>query len=1413
MDTTTGTPPARPRRRRWPWLLAALLVLLPPLALAAALAAAWQALHTEAGTRWWLTRVADHLPGLEFEAPQGALLGPTAEFRLARLAWRRDRAGGDGLRIDELRVSGLQLRNWRLQAPHVDLHARAVTARRLVLTRAPRAEPAPAPQPPRQLLLPLTGVIERIAIDSVEMPGLPAAIEALQARAEIGTVHRIDGLSLRWRGLRLEGSAQLGAAAPLPLQAGLAVRGDTDAGSADLLPPWAKDVALKLQARGPLERFAVEATLAMQDQRLDASAELTPFATLPVSRLDARFAQLDLARLLAPLVTEGGVPGTALTGRATLALQSGRPPSVQLELDNALPGRWDRQRLPVATLALQAGGQGQRWQIERAELALASAPGASAGRVSLSGQLDGRDGTLQLALTEVALAELDRRAPPLRLSGPLTLRHAAAPASAQALGRLDFDALLQGHLLGAMRQKSPAPLRQAVQLGAQGSATADQLRLDRLAVEAGNARLSGTVRARRLAGAQWDTEADLQLSRFDPAVWLPGEPQAAWRRAGNALNGRAQLRARVPAAPADTAALLAGLRGTLALDLADSRLAGQPLAVKLAAAADGAGLLTADASADAADNRLQAALKLRAPTRGAAAGDEQVRLQLDAPALARLSALAAAFGGGPLAGRAEMTLQADGAVGSWLLGNARGTIKTQGTAKLASLRVGALQLESGSADWNATLPGAGAIGQAMSGAAVQAHAQLARLQVPGLLVPQVRLDAEGSLAEHRARLHALLRQPRPAGAEAEAEPAPLALDADLRGRWEGSGDARPQQRWRATLAELTLQPLPARAGAAANGTPLLVARDVRIELLQAAERLRLQAEPGRAEVLGASLRWSLLRWERMGTAPARIDAHADVEPFRVAGLLQRLQPDFGWGGDLTIGARAVLRSDPQFSARVEVARVGGDLHVTEFGNVQPLGLSELRFALEAEAGTWVLTQQFEGSQIGRLGGRQTLRVAADRAWPADDSPIEGALGLHVDNLGTWGAWVPAGWRLAGELEAALRIDGRLKAPELTGAVYGRALGLRNALEGVALRDGDLQARFEGNRAELTRLRFKAGDGELRIAGEARLGAEPQARLTVDADRATVLGRVDRRVVASGQATARLEAQSIAIDGSLRVDEGLIDISQSDAPALGDDVTVVRRTARSGAPEQPPAPQTPRAVDLKLLVQLGERLRLRGRGIDTRLEGELRLTTPNGKLAAHGEIRTERGTYEAYGQKLEIAQGVITFVGDIANPRLNIEAVRANTDTRVGVIVGGSALSPRVRLFSDPELPATEKLALLVTGRSYDSLGGSETLLLQRAALALLAGDGSDGSTGSNFDIARLFQLDELSVRQSDGAVRDTVVSLGKQVSERVYLGYERGLSAAAGNWQLIYRIARRFTLRAQSGEDPAVDLIWLFRWN
>ena len=74
-------------------------------------------------------------------------------------------------------------------------------------------------------------------------------------------------------------------------------------------------------------------------------------------------------------------------------------------------------------------------------------------------------------------------------------------------------------------------------------------------------------------------------------------------------------------------------------------------------------------------------------------------------------------------------------------------------------------------------------------------------------------------------------------------------------------------------------------------------------------------------------------------------------------------------------------------------------------------------------------------------------------------------------------------------------------------------------------------------------------------------------------------------------------------------------------------------------------------------------------------------------------------------------------------------------------------------------------------------------------------------------------IDELGVGQREsGTDRETVITLGKQLSRRLYIGSERSVNATTGTWQLIYRIAQRFTLRAQSGGENAVDLVWSWRW-
>jgi translocation and assembly module TamB len=495
-----------------------------------------------------------------------------------------------------------------------------------------------------------------------------------------------------------------------------------------------------------------------------------------------------------------------------------------------------------------------------------------------------------------------------------------------------------------------------------------------------------------------------------------------------------------------------------------------------------------------------------------------------------------------------------------------------------------------------------------------------------------------------------------------------------------------------------------------------------------------------------------------------------------------------------------------------VERHAGDLDLHDAFGGQALGLEAARATLSVHEGRWRFSQVLAGRALGMLDAAVGLQAAPTDRWPSADAALEGRIRAQVTDLGAWAPWIPAGWRLAGELHGEAQLGGRLGAPLYAGTLAGTRVGLRNLLQGVNLGPGELELRFEEDGARIERFVLAGGEGTLRIGGEAHLGATPSARFDLHAERFRVLGRIDRRIVASGDATVRLDAAGLRADGRVTIDEGQLDLASREAPVLDDDVTVHDGEAaaqRPGAKAAAPATAGAPRVDLELAIDLGSALRLRGRGIDTKLAGALRATTPGGRLAVDGTVHTVGGTYAAYGQQLEIARGNLEFVGSIDDPRLDVLALRPNLDVAVGVEISGDALNPRVRLYADDaSLSDTDKLSWLLLGRAPDGLGRDDAALLQRAALALLAGENGPSSGA----LLRNLGLDELSVRQTDdGTVRQTVVSLGKQLSRHWYVGYERGINAAAGAWQLVYRIARRFTLRAQSGEDSSLDLIWTWR--
>ena len=630
---------------------------------------------------------------------------------------------------------------------------------------------------------------------------------------------------------------------------------------------------------------------------------------------------------------------------------------------------------------------------------------------------------------------------------------------------------------------------------------------------------------------------------------------------------------------------------------------------------------------------------------------------------------------------------------------------------------------------------------------------------------------------------------------------------------------------------------------------------------QTATSRSLESSAGTLRLTGpnpgtALLTWQSARWSQTGTPsgptnPLRTQwsTQGRLTDLPVA-WLEAFSPtplaELGLRGNVILGGQWDAQSNGALQVRAHLERTAGDLQLLGEGDdttLRSAGLRLARLDVFNNGDQLGANLRWDSERAGQLQAdlaTQLQHTGGDWAWPAE-APLTGQLRAQLPRVGAWSVLAPPGWRMRGTLDADATLSGTRKRPLWRGQLSAKDLALRSVVDGIDFSGGTLRTRLDGERLDIDEFTLQGAGGSagglLTATGFAQWPApessavkEPpfleRLRLEMDATAKAlrVSARSDRRLVLSGNLSARLVSAKLAIRGTLTADQALFVMPEDSTPRLGGDV-VVRKPAPATpltAPRSTPsAPATPLQIqpDLVITLDLGSDFQVRGSGLSTLLEGSVELRNAGRTLAPRlsGTLRTAQGTYKAYGQQLDIEEGVLRFTGPYDNPSLDILAIRPNLTQRVGVQISGTALLPVVRLYADPDLPDSEKLAWLVLGRSGAN-GGAESAMLQQAALALLGNRA--GATGG---IADAFGLDEISLRggsdgdalptgNSTGATGATVI-LGKRISRDFYVAYERSLAGTVGTLSIFYDLSRRFTLRGQTGEQSAVDLIFTVRYD
>jgi translocation and assembly module TamB len=291
-------------------------------------------------------------------------------------------------------------------------------------------------------------------------------------------------------------------------------------------------------------------------------------------------------------------------------------------------------------------------------------------------------------------------------------------------------------------------------------------------------------------------------------------------------------------------------------------------------------------------------------------------------------------------------------------------------------------------------------------------------------------------------------------------------------------------------------------------------------------------------------------------------------------------------------------------------------------------------------------------------------------------------------------------------------------------------------------------------------------------------------------------------------------QQLFIGGKFTVDRALFTLPEKSAPELSDDVVVIR-DSKSGKQDAAPGtdkedePAGPFSPRVSIEVGLGNQFRFEGAGAELRLAGTIRIeSAPGETLQAYGTVRVVEGLYEAFGAELMIERGIINFQGPLNNPNINILAMRRKQEVAAGVQITGTVKQPRVSLVSEPNVPEDEKLSWLVFGRAG---GGNDPGQAQAAAkgagLALL------NKLGGN-RIGEKLGLDEFSIGKSEfGMEGAQVVNLGKEITDRLFLGFEQSLASAGSVLKITYELTRHWSVVLRGGDVTGVDIAYQKRFN
>ncbi|KUJ80916.1 hypothetical protein AVO45_04910 [Ruegeria marisrubri] len=445
-------------------------------------------------------------------------------------------------------------------------------------------------------------------------------------------------------------------------------------------------------------------------------------------------------------------------------------------------------------------------------------------------------------------------------------------------------------------------------------------------------------------------------------------------------------------------------------------------------------------------------------------------------------------------------------------------------------------------------------------------------------------------------------------------------------------------------------------------------------------------------------------------------------------------------------------ADLDFDARLD--RV--ERYAPEFpGSVEATGNAK------REDGVWTIEASAKGP--AQIDG--TVAGTLDESTSLADLAVKGTVAIGVVNKyispnqidGT------ARFDLALKGEPGLdAVSGTISTSDTTIAIPAVGQTIAGINGEVSLADGSAAIALQGG--------MRAG-GTLTVSGPVELSPPFNGQISVALNDLVLTDQLLYDTILNGQITmSGALAGNSSIVGQVDFGETNINLAAASgavgaAPIppiehVGEPGAVHVTRERAGLIEKEKKSTNASRISLDIGLLAPKAVFVRGRGINAELGGRIHIGGTTRSVSPSGQIELIRGVIDILGRRLTLTKGLVTLQGDLT-PYVEFESATSTSDGTAVIEIAGPLDSPKVEIYSDPERPAEEALAMLLFGNRFSEL--SPFVIAQMAAsLAQLSGAGGDATKG----IRDATGVDTIDVSTDEnGAGR---VGVGAYVGDNLY---------------------------------------------